>query len=447
MLLTTTALRQALAQVIENKTEQGHQTDGLAKELSVLPDSYDQLWAMAQRVADLPLRPDWPFHEPNDLQAIWAACDPGRPLGAVGSISAEQAVGRIEAAFLGSVCGCILGKPLEVQPNLDEIRLAAESAGEWPLNDYISEAMLNALGRRHRSWPDTVRERIPYIAADDDINYTLLGMVLLEEHGLDLNARHVMSAWLHNLPPLWTFGPERTMLIKAALNSGGNMDDLSDEALRAWVTVLNPGDEKCGALIRADAYGYACPGRPALAAELAWRDASWSHRRTGIYGAMFVAAAIATAMVADNWRDIFETALQFVPQQSRFYTIASDALYEVSHAYSWLDAYSRIHHAYGRYGHCLIYQECATMMNTLRFAQDVGDGICIQVMQGNDTDSFGATAGSLLGAFHGPGHLDARWLAPFNNTLHSTLACLHETSLSTLTQRMTRLPQRIGLML
>ena len=32
---------------------------------------------------------------------------------------------------------------------------------------------------------------------------------------------------------------------------------------------LNPSDEQCGAMIRADAYGYACPGRPALAAELA----------------------------------------------------------------------------------------------------------------------------------------------------------------------------------
>ena len=37
-------------------------------------------------------------------------------------------------------------------------------------------------------------------------------------------------------------------------------------------------------MIRADAYGYACPGRPELAAELAWRDAGLTHRRTGIYG-------------------------------------------------------------------------------------------------------------------------------------------------------------------
>ena len=46
------------------------------------------------------------------------------------------------------------------------------------------------------------------------------------------------------------------------------------------------------------------------------------------------------------------------------------------------------------------------LINTLRFAQDVGDGICKQVSQGNDTDSYGATAGSILGAYFGPEGLE-----------------------------------------
>ena len=49
-------------------------------------------------------------------------------------------------------------------------------------------------------------------------------------------------------------------------------------------------------------------------------------------------------------------------------------------------------------GRCQIYQETGTLISTLRFAARAEDGICMQVSQGNDTDSYGATAGSLLGA-------------------------------------------------
>ena len=73
----------------------------------------------------------------------------------------------------------------------------------------------------------------------------------------------------------------------------------------------------------------------------------------------------------------------------------------VAEAQDWLAAYERIHDTYARYGFCQIYQECATLMNTLRFAKDIGNGICMQVSQGLDTDSFGATAGSLLGVWLG----------------------------------------------
>ena len=323
-----------------------------------------------------------------------------------------------------------------MNPTLDELRGALEATGDWPIRDYIPEAALDALGRRHRSWPDTIRDRIRFVAPDDDINYTVLGMLILEEHGLAFGPGDVRDMWLRHLPISMTFGPERTLLVKAGINhlSGGRPEDLAD-----WVEVLNPADEKCGALIRADAYGYACAGRPALAAELAWRDASWTHRRTGIYCAMFVSAAIAAAAVLDAPLDVFRTALQFVPQRSRFYRIAADSLEQVSRASDWLDGYRRIHGRYAAYDHCLIYQEVGTLMNTLRFAESVGEGICIQVSQGNDTDSFGATAGSLLGVFLGPGHLEERWLAPFGDDLRTTLAQFYERSLAAVAERMGRL--------
>ena len=158
---------------------------------------------------------------------------------------------------------------------------------------------------------------------------------------------------------------------------------------------------------------------------------------------MFTAAAIAVAMVERDPVRIFETAVKYIPQRSRLAEVVREAISEVRHASDWMDGYRRIHASWGEFGHCRVYQETATLINTLRFAKSVGDGICIQVMQGNDTDSYGATAGSILGCFFGPGHLEERWLTPFNDEIHTTLADFHEQRLSRLARRMAKLPRLV----
>jgi len=111
----------------------------------------------------------------------------------------------------------------------------------------------------------------------------------------------------------------------------------------------------------------------------------------------------------------------------------------VQAATDWIDGYRRIHGQYGKYGNCVIFQEVGTVMNTLRFGRDVGHGVCIQVSQGNDTDSFGALAGALLGVHFGPGHLESRWLEPFNDRLQTRLAGFYDTSLSSTADRVAAL--------
>ena len=434
-------LRHSLTQVIDDKQEQGHVTDGLKETLADVPDSYDVLAVFAERLAILPRRDDWPYVEPNDWAGIAVESDPDRPLGPLPGMPSGEASARIEAAFYGSVCGCILGKPLEFNPTLVRLQAILEGAGEWSLRDYVSERVLDHGAPAMAFWNQTYRERLSYVMPDDDINYTVLGMLNLEQHGADFTQEQLKGLWLHHLTADATFGPERAFLVKAALDTLGERQ--GDPPLDEWVSVLNPGDEQCGAMIRADAYGYACLGNPSLAAELAWRDASMTHRRTGIYGAIFAAAAVAAAPAFRDPLDVFAVALQFVPQRSRFYAIASDSLDEVAAATDWLDGYARIHAKYGAYGHCRVFQETGTLINTLRFAESVGDGICKQVMQGSDTDSYGATAGSILGAYFGPGHLEERWIAPFQDRFQTSLAWFRETSLSGLARRMGELPARI----
>lgn len=445
MLPTYSFLKNQLKAMLNTQEAQGYAVDDLRKQLPDLPDSYDAISVFEEQVVSAPLRVDWPYVEPNELEEIWAECDPARPMGMIAAVDSDEACERAEAAWLAAVAGCMLGKPLEVNPTLAEIRQAAESVGEWPLTDYISEAMLQKLGRRHPSAVETTRERMRYVAPDDDMNYSILGMQLLEQYGTNFTKRDVMDMWLHNLPAMWTWGPERTTQIKAATFSIHNEGRLGEEIpFETWVTHWNPHNEACGAAIRVDAYGYACPGNPALSAELAWRDSSWTHRRTGIYAAMYIAAAISCAFVEKDRLAIFDNALQFVPQHSRFHEIISDSIYMVRQASDWLDGYEQIHAMYGQYGHCQIYQEIATMVNTLHFAPSVAEGICMQVAQGNDTDCFGEIAGSLLGAYYGPGSLEGRWLAPFNDEIRTSLANFYERSLSTVTKRMGQLP-RIGL--
>jgi ADP-ribosylglycohydrolase len=442
MLPPFNVLRQALRQIILDKTQQGHVVTGLLDQVQRLPDSYDAMDQFAQGLARLPLRQDWRFVEPNSLEEIQTECDPKRSTKPIRRVDVQKIAPRVETAFLSAVCGCILGKPLEVRPTLDQIRAAAESVGEWPLNDYISEKMLQALGRRHTSWYDTVRGSITYAASDDDINYKVIGMLLLERHGRDFTRDHLHELWYVNLPAGWQFGPERTLNVRAA-HWSMQLPHVGTPPMEQWAAVWNPKDEFCGALIRADAYGYACPGHPALAAELAWRDAGYTHRRTGIYGTMFAAAAIATAFVVDDPTEIFRIAQQYIPQRSRFAEVVRNSIDEVAKASNWIDGYSRVHNRYKEYGHCQIYQEIGTVINTLRFAKNIGEGICMQVSQGNDTDSFGATCGSILGAFHGPAKLEKRWLEPFNDRLLTAVATFHEQRLSAVAQRMGALPARV----
>ena len=67
-------------------------------------------------------------------------------------------------------------------------------------------------------------------------------------------------------------------------------------------------------------------GQPELAAELAWRDASISHVKNGIYSAMWVAAMLAAAINQTDVRRIIEIGLTEIPEKSRLFEAVTDIL-------------------------------------------------------------------------------------------------------------------------
>ncbi len=428
--------RQKLYEKVENTlyamTAQGYDTVDAFDKLAATPKTLDDLMAFAETLPSLPMMADWPYEEPSDWEGILASLEnpPKKKY-----IALEEAQKRVRMGFLSSVCGCILGKPLEVNPTYAELKEAFSAVGAWPLSDYVPVAALEKLGRRHSSWVKTCRENIAYAAEDDDINYSVMGMLNLEENGLDFTQEQLAGLWALRLPPHYCWGPEREMLVRIAPNNPGNA--VYDSS---WPDFLNPGSELCGAMIRGDAYGFACPGDPLRAASLAWRDAAMTHRKNGVYGAMFAAAAIAASFTAENPEEVFTSALACIPPKSRFYERVSRGLDVVRASKSYEEAYETIHTELIDFCHCQVYQESATLINTLWYAKDIGDGIAKQVMQGNDTDSYGCTSGSILGCYFGEGKLEERWLAPFNDEISLGMAEAPEHRLSVLADRMAKLP-------
>ena len=220
MLLRRDRIEAVLKQVLEQRLRQGCDIDpqDFLRRLEAAAASYDALYELAGELRDPPLRPDWPYFEPGaweDIRSEAAQLDPRRPWPRPDlARAAEQA----RAGFLGSVCGCMLGKPLEVDPTLAELRRALGEGDAWPLADYVPEAYLARLGRRHDSWGDTVRENLTGVVADDDIHYTVIGMLLLESHGAEFTVDDLYRLWARNLAPGWTWGPERSALLGTGLN-------------------------------------------------------------------------------------------------------------------------------------------------------------------------------------------------------------------------------------
>src|SRR5438045_415981 len=139
---------------------------------------------------------------------------------------------------------------------------------------------------------------------DDDLNYTVCGLAIVEKYGREFTPENVAEFWLQNLPLLHTCTAERV----AYKNFTNNIMP-PDSAIHR-----NPYREWIGAQIRADFWGYINPGDPQAAAEMASRDACVSHVKNGVSGEMWVAAMVAAAFTTDDINEIIEAGLAQIPQ-------------------------------------------------------------------------------------------------------------------------------------
>lgn len=329
---------------------------------------------------------------------------------------------QAHAAWLGRAAGCLLGKPVEKLP-LPAIRALARAAGNWPLTTWFTARnvpadLLAAHPWNRRSAGNSLAENIDGMPEDDDLNYPLLNVLLLQRYGRDFRTCDVALLWLDQLPAGRTFTAERVAYRNL----------LSGIEPPGTARHHNPFREWIGAAIRADVHGWAHPGDPASAAAQAYRDATLTHTANGVYGAMFVAATIAAAgrgtLGAADVHACLRAGLSVVPPRSRLAGAVRQAIRLARSHPDFDTVVDHLHAAHGHYHWVHAVPNAALLAAALTHADgDFTGSICRAVSGGWDTDSNGATAGSVAGLLAGhPDRLPERWTAPLKNRLATSVA-------------------------
>ncbi|MGW2724597.1 ADP-ribosylglycohydrolase family protein [Streptomyces sp. NPDC001492] len=411
-------------------------------------DLLDELADLPSKLADTEptdlariksLCPDWPNAvTPLGLRAVvplGAAPDPrrgGTPPARVSgpTPTATPTHEHLEAAWLGRAVGCLLGKPVEKLP-LQAIRHLAKATGNWPLNTYftahgVPEELLSAHPWNRRSAATSLAENIDGMPEDDDLNYPLLNLLLLQRHGRHFTTTDAAALWLSELPAGRTFTAERIAYRNLLLGLEPPHTARHRNPFREWI----------GALIRADVHGWTNPGNPAAAAEQAHRDATLTHTANGVYAAMFTAAAIAQAATATH--DVhacLSTGLTVVPPRSRLARAVRHAIRLAEKHADFGTVVDELHATHAGTHHWVhAVPNTALIAAALTHANgDFTGSICRAVSGGWDTDSNGATAGSIAALLTGsPLALPDRWTTPLKNRLATSIGDFNGIGFDTL---------------
>ncbi|MDP6629586.1 MAG: ADP-ribosylglycohydrolase family protein [Kiritimatiellia bacterium] len=375
----------------------------LAKAERALKDAVRELQA-------LPIDETLAKREPNDLAKIKSL----RPTGIrrIWETFDRAAYGdRLEGALLGRMAGCTLGAPVEFWPIVKMRELAEENGDAFPPTDYWSRVPDPKQKRYQMSKREAYTQScMKGVPVDDDIIFTLLGLLIAEDHGPTFTVDDVGRAWVKYLPYACTAEEVALNNLKKGVSArlAGERD--------------NPYCEWIGADIRADPWGYMAPGWPERAAEMAYTDAYISHRRQGIYGEMFFAAAIAAAFAVDDPVEALRIGLSEIPKNCalakamRWALRVSPDIRDYKQARAAMDKKFKGMHAVHT-----INNACLTIWGITIGGTDFTKVIGETVAMGMDNDCTAATAGSIVGAVVGKQGIPEHWYRNFNNKIHSYL--------------------------
>ncbi|HTL40246.1 MAG TPA: ADP-ribosylglycohydrolase family protein [Pseudolysinimonas sp.] len=411
--------------------ETGHDVGTLATEFEATdPSDCAALERILASLSSVRRDPGWQYEEPDAWGDILDSLPPA------GESEPRDLADQVLGGWLGRISGNNVGKPVEQGDHwtVEHIRDYLERADAYPLRDYVP--LLDPMPPEfelRENWPFTLKGLIDGAARDDDIDYAILALHLMEKHGPGLQTGDVAAAWLSLLPYWQVYTAER-----AAYTNLVHAVPIAEVA-----TTRNPYREWIGALIRGDAFGWAHPGRPRAAMALAYQDAALSHVGNGIYGELWAAALQSEAFSAATVREAFDASLQHVPPRSRLAEALRDVAGWHDAGAAWDDTIDRIREKYGHYSWVHTVNNAAIIAAGLLWGEDdLATTVGLTVMGGWDTDSNAATAGAAVGVVVGARALPPHLVDPLRDSTRSALFGFDYSRISDLASRTTLLATR-----
>jgi ADP-ribosylglycohydrolase len=240
----------------------------------------------------------------------------------------------------------------------------------------------------------------------DDTEFAVLTARALIDFGGDLTLDRAADAWRKHILD------QGGVYKRAGSSLYGAAENLRRGILPPQSGMDNVMNNDDGAAMRATPVGICCAGQPERAAALAAVDAQVSHAEDGVSAAQAIAAAVSVAMVDASVEEIFQAAVQHIPENSWLGRSMQHCCELCRSASGIEDVWQSLHDDFWTPVHSVSAEAIPQALAIFRLTGgDFQRGLFWAGNFGRDADTIAAIVGALNGARLGISVIPGDWVA------------------------------------
>ena len=346
-------------------------------------------------------------------------------------MNSDEYYDKVFGAWLGRVVGSHFGAPLEFRPF------------SYTQRKYCMGGQKEITGYVRRVNPDQVN--------DDEI-YEIVGLVALEEKGIDITSADIAREWDKRLYKM-QFSAEKVALNN--IRKGLMPPDCASEANgNIWYDAI-------GGQMKADIWGLIAPNCPEVAAHYAEIDGKVAHQGVGVEGEIFIAGMVSNAFHEPDVKRLIRESLELLPPESAYRQFVETTVSIQQKHRNWKPAREEMLREWRRIrgtlrkgasfkrrfvypngfasGLHVLPNAGIIVLSLLYGAGDAvdpfGRAICIGGMMALDTDCNCGNLGAIMGTILGAKGIPSNWSEPLNDTFHTYVRGYEHWKISELASR------------